>query len=447
MKKALSIVVICALLLSALAVFASAAGSTDLPFEIVPPTNVAVWWIEENDSPTTMEFSLSLANDMTAFYAQLEAASSEGKADEFMSKYDYDEIWTIVQIDWAIDDVNDSVSGWHYNEFWTQRGEVPIRYDKDWNIRTSEWDGAEIGLNNATETTQSYWIMRGVPDDERWNGNPDTKTPGVKDQLRPDQYTYYDDTVHIDFTQHTAYFRARLVTVTRKAADGIEDSYYYSDWSKTVGYGKDVVKLEPLKEGDVEAPVITGLRMTDKTFNDNPVVAFTLTVPDKLQEQSTIAAVFHGSIRIFTECRVKGDTEWTQMGNTDFEIKSGEMECALLHLVNDERPNIPKDTIIELRCHYCISQDGYDDFYSPYSKIISFGTDDINAGETSYVDGSAPETSEGPGGSAKDECWLCHFCPQPLGLCIFIWLLILIIAIIIIFVIVKKAKKNGENKK
>ena len=185
--------------------------------------------------------------------------------------------------------------------------------------------------------------------------------------------------------------------------------------------------------------------MTDKTFNDNPVVAFTLTVPEKLQEQSTIAAAFNGGIRIFTECRVKGDTTWTEMGNTDFEIKSGEMECALLHLVNDERPNIPKDTVIELRCRYCISQDECDDFYSPYSKIISFGTDDINAGNSDPVDPA--DRGENPDPAKKDKCWLCGFCPQPLGLCIFIWLLIILVVIIIVVVIIVASKKKKKKEK
>lgn len=445
MKKILSLIIACMMIIFVVPIYASAADS-DLPFEIASPTSVAVRWEEERDSPTTMEFSCSLANDMTTFYAQLEEANTEGKAEEFMSKYDYDEIWTFIQIDWAIDDVNDEISGWHCNEFWTQRGEISIGYDEDWNIRVSEWDGANIELNNATETTQKFWIMRGVPNDERWNGNPDTKTPGVKDQLRPEQYTYDTeaDSVRIDFTKHTAYFRARLVTQTRKnTEEGVKDTCYYSDWSKTVGYGKDIAKLEPLKNGEVEAPVITGLRMTDKTFNDNPVVAFTLTVPDKLQELSTIAAAFNGGIRIFTEARVKGDTEWTEMGNTDFTLKSGEMECALLTLVNTERPNIPKDTVIELRCRYCISQDGYDDFYSPYSKIISFGTDDISQGGNQGTDGTGPDDPSNP---SKKTCPICHFCPQPLGLCIFIWLLIILVVVIIIIVIIASKKKKKKEK-
>ena len=187
--------------------------------------------------------------------------------------------------------------------------------------------------------------------------------------------------------------------------------------------------------------------MTDKTFNDNPVVAFTLTVPDKLMENASKAAANGGGIVIETEARVKGDTEWTLMGNTDWIIKSGEMECALLTLVSDERPTIPKDTVIELRCRYRCDQPGLDDVYSDYSKIISFGTDDINQGGSQGTDATPdPDDPSDPG---KKECWLCHFCPQPLGLCIFIWLLIILIVVIVIVIIVvsrkkKKAKTNNK---
>ena len=46
----------------------------------------------------------------------------------------------------------------------------------------------------------------------------------------------------------------------------------------------------------------------------------------------------------------------------------------------------------------------------------------------------------------KEKCPICHFCPQPLGICIFIWLLIIIIVIVIIVVIICVAKKKDKKK-
>jgi hypothetical protein len=430
-----------AALLLAAAVPVCFAASGDLPFEVTVPTNTAVMWLEEGDSPTTMRFSYTISNDMAKFYRELEEAAYNGTEEAFLAGYDWYAIWTFVQIDWAIDDVNDAVSGWHYSTYWDRHGDVSVGYDEDWNVRVSEWDTVECGLGNAADTAQDVWVMRGVPKDARWYGAPETNTPGVKDQLRPEQYTYDDEieSVRIDFTQHTAYFRARLVTVTRRVTEeGDRDTYYFSDWSEKCGYGKDADKIEPLQPGDVAAPIITGLRMTDKEFNGNPVAAFTLAVPDALQTQLAAAAALGGSIWIEVYARVKGDGEWTSMQNADRVVKPGEMECPLLHLVNDERPTIPRDTEIELRCRYLVLQAGLDDFWSDYSAVVSFGTDDINAGRTDPADGTGEDD--------KSSCPICHFCPQPLGLCIFIWLLILLAVIVIVIVIVRTANKNKKKK-
>jgi len=441
-KKLVSVAVAVLLLLPCMTVFSSAADK--LPFDLVPPAYVSAKWAEGNDSPTTTSLSFSLSNEMTTFFKNLEEAHLNGTADQFMANIGCDDIWMEFQMDWAVDDVSDSVSGWHYTKYWDGDEYFGLGHDSDGNPRWSEWDIVDGHLNNATETVQEFWVTRGVPNDDRWNGNPETHTPGVKDQLKPEQYTYdtENEVLRIDYTKHTVYFRARFVVTVRN--DGSLDRYYFSEWSNITSVGKDAEAFKPLTKADIDAPVITNLHMTDKTFNDNPVVAYTLTVPEKLMENASQVTANGGGIVIETEARVKGDTEWTLMGNTDWIIKSGEMECALLTLVSDERPNIPKDTIIELRCRYRCDQPGQDDIYSDYSKIISFGTDDINS-----YGGEATDTTDNGSTGKKSDCWLCHFCPQPLGLCIFIWLLILlavIIIIVIIIVVSKKKKKKDENK-
>ena len=51
---------------------------------------------------------------------------------------------------------------------------------------------------------------------------------------------------------------------------------------------------------------------------------------------------------------------------------------------------------------------------------------------------------EAPEAEEKDVCSLCHFCPQPLGLCIFLWLLILIVIAVVVFLVIRKVKKNRK---
>ncbi|MBQ7715693.1 MAG: hypothetical protein IJT70_07485 [Clostridia bacterium] len=442
MKKILSVLFVFAMLASCMAtgVFAE----DDLPFELVAPANVSVKWLEGNDSPTTMGMAYGLSNDMTKFFKEKEKAAIEGTVDDLLAKYGIDDIWLTTQIDWAIDDVEDEVSGWHYTKYWDGIQNYGLGYDDEGNCRVSDWDAVDYGIGNATETVNNHWFLRGVTEDT-FNGNPDSKTPGIKDQLRPDQYKYdEEDGISIDFDEHTAYFRIRFVLVTHKDTDeGTILKYYYSDWSDTVAVGKEGEKFEPLTEKDIAAPVITDLRMTDEEFNDCPVVAYTLTVPDDLAANATKLEANGGGIYIETYARVKGDTEWIQMQNADWIIKAGEMECPLIHLVNEEHPVIDKDSEIELRCRYRCSQSELDDIFSDYSEIVTFATDEFGGAE-SAPDTKAPEVIS-PAPENDDKCPICHFCPRPLGLCIFIWLAIVIVIVIVVIIIVK-SKKKKENK-
>ncbi len=445
-KRFLALAVACLMLLSCMAAFASEAEGR-LPFELTPPAFVTAVWAEGNDSPTTTQISYSLSNEMTTFFKNMENASLDGTIDRFMEDVGCDDIWMNVQIDWAVDDVNDAVSGWHYTKYWDGDEYFGLGHDSEGNPRWSEWDIVDGSLNNATETVQDMWVTRGVPNDDRWYGNPETHMPGVKDQLRPDQYDYSEaeETLRIDYSKHTVYFRARFVVTVR--VDGELDKYYFSDWSNIARVGKDAETFEPLTKADLEAPVITGLRMTDKEFNGNPIVAFTLTVPDKLMENATKAEAFGGQIVIETWARVKGDPEFTELQG-DWLIKAGEMEAALFNLANEERANVPKDSIIELRCRYRYDHSQYldDSIYSDWSKTISFGTDDINYNTDPGENGAGDPQGETNPGEAKSKCPICHFCPQPLGLCIFIWLIIILVIIIAIVIIiaVNKKKKNGK---
>ena len=90
------------------------------------------------------------------------------------------------------------------------------------------------------------------------------------------------------------------------------------------------------------------------------------------------------------------------------------------------------------------------------------GTADIDFSKFGVASGeennNGNSSTPNPGGSGTDpqndvtdpekkECWLCHFCPQPLGLCIFIWLLIILVAVIIIVIIIVASKKKKKNEK
>lgn len=447
MKKILSAAIVFVMILSCFAMTALA-DENGLPFELVAPAHVSAD-LAGGDSPTTIRIVYSLSNEMTSFFRKKAEAAENGTTEEFLKDYDFTDINITTQVDWAVDDVEDSVSGWHCNEFWNKTKDFGLGYDNEGRIRVGEWDGVDLWVGNAAETVNDHWVLRYVSEDA-YNGNPEEGRPGLKDQLRAGQYTYDpEEGIRIDFNEHTVYLRMRFVVTTYKdTEEGTEETVYYSDFSNIASVGKEAEKYEPLTASDLPAPVITDLHMTDKTFNDNPVVAFTLSLPDELAKKASKVSAAGGYLYFETEARVKGDEEWTVMGNTDRDLTAGEHECALLHLVNDERPVITKDTEIELRCRYLCGQPELDDIVSEYSNVLTFGTAEIGsdttpADTTPVTDGEteAPETEP-----VKDECGICHFCPRPLGICIFIWIAIIVVVIIVIVVVIKVMKKKKDKK-
>lgn len=382
MKRIIVSLLILSMLMSAVPICASA--DISLPFTLAAPTNVSVVWGEENDSPTTMYFAYSMTNEMSKFLKDKETAANsetEGSFEDFMAPYGCEDMWLSLQIDWALDDVNDEVSGWHYTKYWDYNEHTGgFGYDEDGRYHCSTWDGVDEGLIYPN-TVNDVWIMRGVLP-EFLDGSPDWDIVPLKDQLREDQYTYdyENEALFIDFDEHTAYFRARFVLTVRTEE---KDTCYYSDWSDTTGYGKDVAKIEKITKDDLPAPVISSLRLVEEKTKDVPVVAFTLTVPEELAKINTQVVSDYGQIRVFIEARIKGTDNWIVMGNADYEVRTGELECWLYGVLPDGE-TYSKEDDIELRCYYCCSQQDVDDFNSDYSQIITLG-----------IEKTSVETTEG----------------------------------------------------
>lgn len=425
---------------------ATAYATGELPFTLVAPANVNMTK-SQGDAPTTMSFSYSLSNEITEFFTAYDASGDGAAYLASLGITDYDEIWLGIQIDWALDDVNDAVSGWHYNAYWEQAGVGVLGTDTDGKYHYSCWDVVDSGID-ATQTVNNAWLYRGMNEYD-WLGNE--TVVGLRDQLNSSQYTFAqyehdgDVTLNINWDAHTIYSRVRFVVTTLDTAN-TEQNYYFSDWSSVVAYGKDAQTFEPLHAGDIPAPVITGLRLTDEQFSDNPVVAFTLTVPDTLAAQAAQVAAAGGIIRVEAEARVKGTSAWTNL-NLAGEVQTGELNAYLVYLATPGQV-IPEGTEIELRARYLCMQPEQEDFYSEYSKIIGFGSDDIIGENPQYNNGGAAATENGE--TAKHKCKICGFCPEPLGLCIFIWLVIIIVILAVgvtAYIIIKKKIDKSKQEK
>ncbi len=89
---------------------------------------------------------------------------------------------------------------------------------------------------------------------------------------------------------------------------------------------------------------------------------------------------------------------------------------------------------------------------------IDFSKFGVASGEENNNGNSSAPASDGSGkdnpyddgnpSGVGSKCPICHFCPQPLGLCIFIWMLIIlaVIIVIVIIIVASKRKKKDEKK-
>ena len=416
MKKLLALL-IAAVLVMALVPAVSASG--ELPFELKAPLNPTVRY-EGEGSGTTLDYNYGMDNAMMSFFKALEDAEDNAA---FLSAYPFDEIWMTTQVDWAIDDVNDPVSGWHYTQYW-DGGENGIGHDEDYNIRVSEWDCTDSLV--YPQASNDVWVLRGMPNDDRWNGNPDTHTPGVKEQLNPDQYSFdYENDVgpFIDYTKHTAYLRSRFVITTR-TWDEAEDKYYYSDWSETAAYGRDAEAVT-FDESTMEAPTITNLRLADYDFNGYPVVLLTLTVTDAIAKNITALNALGGDIWVQFEGRVKGDLNWAALDG-DGTVRSGEVEVKLQRLA-EERGGIAENDEVEIRAQYYFDHPETGVKYTDWSNVISYTSDNVTVPTAEPI----PDWTEAMG-EEDDPTESYSSCLSCLNCITFVWTVVPLIAAIVI---------------
>ena len=447
MKKIIASACAALAVIGAIPMSAAAANTDKLPFELTAPENVAIEYLNGNDALNSCQVAWSKNDSMSEWMNKMSDPETHDAAVAELNKLGWDDMWATPQMDWSIDTQDD----WHYNEYWDTEG-----YDKDNKQHLGEW--AYTDFLESPDKTVTAWVFRDMgnaadPNDTWWFGvhNEDDDIPGWKDVLKEDQYTLIESDgekhAKIDFTQHTIYVRMRYL-VTCRPAEG-DDVKIASEWSEIAAVGKDAPEKTVVKEGEVAAPLIKDLRMTDEEFNTYPVIAFKIDIPAELIKAQTDMQSDYDKgayISLEVEARVQGKENWVGLQG-DWTLKSGELKYGLQNLAEAEK-SVSKDTPIELRARYNINN-GETEFYSPYSEILTFGSKEMNATPDSVVD-STENVTEAASAAPKEEkksenkCSLCGFCPHPLGICIFIWIAIIVAvaAVVVITIIVMKKKKQ-----
>ncbi|MBR1763954.1 MAG: hypothetical protein IJ746_01005 [Ruminococcus sp.] len=457
MKKLFSLAAAAVTAFSTLAfpIPAAADAEVKLPFELSAPENVTIEYLDGNDSLNTCEIHYSQNSSMSEWSSRINDPETLDEVWQELAKMGYADMWIVTQIDWSIDSQDD----WHCNKYWESEG-----YDEEYRQHLGDW--AYISCQYSSETAMSEWIFRYMgnindPEDRTWNGRHEDGDDydGWKDVLKEDQYEVVENedgeaAAKIDLTKHTIYTRVRYGVFCVYDRETNERVFVPSEWSEVAAVGKDAVKTEPIKPGEIAAPVISDLKYTDEEFNGFPVISVKLDVDDTLAAQVAQASGTAGALWLETEARVQGTEDWVGLQG-DWTIKSGEMKIDLQALA-ENAGGVEKDTPIEFRARYGCSQTEQEDIYSDYSEVLVFGSVDMEVTPDSVPEETTTTTAAAPAETTTttakekteekdDKCSLCGFCPQPLGLCIFIWIaIIVVIAVIVVVVILMKKKKNTD---
>ncbi|MCR4890293.1 MAG: hypothetical protein K5979_14125 [Ruminococcus sp.] len=431
MRKMLLLTVTALTALNMFSFTAYAEDEHELPFELTVPENVAIAYLNGDDSANTCKVAWSQNDSMSEWMSRCDDPESYEGTRKELEQMGYDDLWITPQMDWSIDSKDD----WHYNQYWDTEG-----YDENYVQHLGEW--AYIGFLHYPTKNNDAWVFRYMgniddPDDITWYGS--SEAPGWKDVLKEDQYEIIkgDDESYakIDFTKHTIYIRMRYLVTARTAENDIKIA---SDWSDTASVGKDSETQPEITASELKAPVIKDLYVTDEDFNGFPVISFKNEIPPELTGfQTKITADNSGIIRISAEARVADNGEWVELQG-DSELKSGELKYALQNLAEAEK-SISADTTIELRARYCFMPADGEDTLSPYSDILTFASPDMQISENEVSsdevseDDSVEAVSEEKPGKKKGSL-----------LCIFISLVIFIAVASSLFVLMKLKKRSNK---
>lgn len=489
MKKAISLCLIFAMLLTVLTGFSYAADGGDgnmpplglapggdddenelpLPFRMETPEYVFLDRISENTTVQTLNVAYTMGDSMKDY---LSLSSEEKKG--VNSGMGFASLKVNAQIDWAIDDPQ----GWHYDEFWDNEGSDP-----DGHIVLGDW--AMIGIEPEGKKLQSTRIFPdfGDPEDKEntsWNGFGYAQ--GWKDILSEDLLKLDEEKkqYYIDWTEHTLYIRMRFETVTIDNDEEFMENRYFTEWSAPASFGKDVEEYYPYeKEEDIPIPEVSSPVL--QKAGESWILSFNVEIPEEFEENAVRTEVYGGVAHLVSAIRLNESGEPKIIYG---DAVSG-MVSQKLETLFDANSEFREDMPVEVYCFLWMDQylgvDGpwVGSLAGAHSKTVGLNTKqttepdptpsvdpveptaeptgepDVTTEPTPTVIKPTPTVfipTEVPGVASDKDGGICKVChlkadPQLFGVCMFIWgggIIVLIVLIVVITKIIRK-KQDEQN--
>ena len=243
-----------------------------------------------------------------------------------------------------------------------------------------------------------------------------------------------------DVENHSLYIRCRYY-MEWETYDAVKNEIgkkqsKFSDWSESAVFGKNSTQMVPDEPTVYEAPVISDMKIVLSEGDENSHIEYVQTTPESVWMANICYYMkdegqFDG---LETQVSIDGG-DWVEFDTAD----AGGDWClynGIRGAYSWEHP-IEENSHVKLRIRF-VGTHGP----SEWSNIL-----EINGGGTQEMAEQAKKpAAEKPTAetSKEDKCSLCGFCPEPLGLCIFIWIAVLIVIILIVVIIIVTANKKKK---
>ena len=336
---------------------------------------------------------------------------------------------------------------WYFNI--VMQYDVSLDGEENWQ-HTSEWDtqynvgGYADGFQHVSlrselmEEFGFFWLT--------YYEGPDSNTfVPYKPAIITEKFYgdgYEEDIYSFDTVNHSLYIRCRyymewepLVQYEEGEGPGEKQSKF-SAWSESAVFGRNSTQIIPEEPTTYAAPIISDLKAVLSEGDENSHLEYSQTTPESVWLANIYYMMFENGQfdGLETQVSINGG-EWVEFNTADaggdWCLSNGNRSAYNSDVTFDEDDNV------KLRIRFTGTHGP-----SEWSNVL-----EINGGQTQEIpDGTnASVNGETDTDNEADGCSICGFCPEPLGLCIFIWIALVII-IIVIAVIIAKSKKKKSNK-